>query len=417
MRLTILTVGSRGDVQPFLALGRVLADAGHAVDVATHPRFEPLAARVGLSFTPLAEGRISEGPQTEEGRRWLEGSGRRAPSWVGYLQDARTVARHRLADALRACRDADAIIASDLATLLGWQMAEHFDRPLVRAGLNLPVVTRGWHSPAANAVRQGLWWTARPWLDGVRRDVGLPSLPGSDPVVDLHRRRTLTLRAYSPAVGAVPAPGRDWIHVTGYWFLDQRLDPVASPALDAFIAAGPRPVCIDFGSMLDDDPDRTTELAIAALGRTGHRGVLIRGRYRRGSAGLPATIFAVDAVPHDWLFARCAAVVHHAAAGTTAAALRAGIPSVPVPHMPDQARWARRIHRLGAAAAPIPRSRLTADALAAGIAAVTGDPTFGARAASLSAQVRAQNGTARALEILERELDQPARAGRLRVAV
>ncbi len=152
MRVTILTLGTRGDVQPFLAFGLELERAGYRVYLATHPKFEPLVQRVGLGFEPLAEDRLSEGAatstSTSEGRRWMESDSRRLPLWVGYIRDARSVARRRLADALRACQSSEAIIASDLATLLGWQMSEHYGVPLVSARSEPADIAYGWLPPA-----------------------------------------------------------------------------------------------------------------------------------------------------------------------------------------------------------------------------------------------------------------------------
>jgi UDP:flavonoid glycosyltransferase YjiC (YdhE family) len=120
----------------------------------------------------------------------------------------------------------------------------------------------------------------------------------------------------------------------------------------------------------------------------------------------------VGAIDHAWLFPRCAAAVHYASVGTTAAALRAGIPSVPIPHMTDQFLWARRVHDLGVAAAPIPRRRLTAERLAEAVRAATGDDAMRRRAVVLGEQIRAEDGVARAVEAFERPVaaGQPALA-------
>lgn len=408
MKLTLLTIGSRGDVQPFLALGRALADAGHEPRIATHPHFGPLVGRAELEFAPIAEGAISAGPQSAESERWIRSRSRYLPTWVGYLQDARSVASERLSDALAACADGDAIIASDLATIVGWQMAEHFGRPLIRVNLNLPAGGRSMRGPVPRAVRAAAWRAARVWLNGVRGTVGLPALPAADPIRALDRGRAPVLRAYSPVVGSVPSAGRDWIHLTGYWYSDVRLDPDPSPELAAFISSGPPPVCLDFGSMLDADPSATTRLVVTALQRAGRRGVLIRGRYRASDVELPETILGIEAAPHDWLLKRCSAVVHHAGAGTTAAVLAAGAPSVTVPHTADQRRWARRINALAVATAPIPRRDLSVDRLHAALTAATENPELSTNAALLGATVRGEDGVGEALRVIDHHLDSAA---------
>ncbi|MGO9957394.1 MAG: glycosyltransferase [Solirubrobacteraceae bacterium] len=405
MRITILTVGSRGDVQPFLALGLGLERAGHRVRLATHLRFEPYVTRTGLEFAPLAEGRLSEGPTTEEGRRWLEGGSKRLPSWVGLLRDVQTIARERLSDAIAACTGADAVVTSDLATLLGWQMSEQLGLPLVRARLTQPMrLADATPGPIAATVRQAIWLAARAWLTAVRRDVGLSAPPRRDPLTTLDRRRALVVYALSPSVFGTVSGGAGWREVTGYWFLDRGLDPDPPAALTDFLASGAAPVCIGFGSMLDADPVATTAMAVDALRRAGRRGVLLRGQYGLQGTELSCDVIALDWVSHDWLFPRCAAIVHHASAGTTAAALRAGVPSVPIPHMSDQFKMARLVHQIGAGTAPIPRRRLSEQRLYEAISAATADATMHDRAAALGEQIRAEDGVGRAVTVIERYL-------------
>ena len=166
MRVAVLTVGSRGDVQPFVAFGSALRQAGHEVRVCTHSRFEPLVRGRGLDFHALAEGALSRGQETEEGRRWADRGSRRMPTWVGLLRDARSVAPQRMRDADAGTADADVIVATNLTQVLGWQLARERGVPLVRTLLNAPAywMSRRTSRPAAAAVRQAAWLAARPWL-------------------------------------------------------------------------------------------------------------------------------------------------------------------------------------------------------------------------------------------------------------
>lgn len=418
MRVTILTLGSRGDVQPFLAFGLGLASAGHEVCVATHLKYKPLVDRVGLEFAPLAEGRLSAGPSTIEGRRWMERGSRRLPTWVGFVKDARSVARRRLSDAIEASKRADAIVASNLATLLGWQMADRFGVPLVRVRLNPPRSRAGRpNGPVAAGARQAAWLAARPWLQSVRHDVGLPPPPRRQPFAELDRRELLVLYPCSPTVTAKPARAGDHVNITGYWFLERDLDQSPPVELFEFLDAGPPPVCVGFGSMLDSDPAATAGSAIDALRRAGARGILLAGQYGLRAGDVPEDIFVLDSVSHHWLFPRCSAVVHHAAAGTTAAALRAGVPSVPVPHMSDQFTWARRIHELGVSTPPMRRRELSADRLHKAIAIASTDRAMRRRAADLGERIRAEDGVARAVELFDRHVAPEARSRAARALV
>jgi sterol 3beta-glucosyltransferase len=407
VRVSILTVGSRGDVQPLVALGVGLRAAGHEVLVATHPRFASLVAHHDLAFAPLAEGRVSQGADTEEGRRWIESGSRRLPAAVGLLRDARSVARERLAGAVRACEDADTIVAANLAIVLGWQVASLRGVPLVRAFIGPPVWMMGRRSTRrlAPIVRQAGWLAARPWLNAVRRDaLGAGPLGLREPLADLDRRREPALLAFSGAVLSPPPGLGDWFEVTGYWFLDGAGDPAPPEVLRDFLAAGPPPVAISFGTMIGGSAAATISLVSVALEHAGCRGVLIGTAEHEDGRRLAPHLCSIGSIDHAWLFSQCAAAVHHGAVGTTAATLRAGIPVVAVPHMTDQFTWARRVHELGVGPPPIRRSELTAARLAEAIRIATGDQRMRERAAALGERISQEDGVARAVQTFERRI-------------
>jgi sterol 3beta-glucosyltransferase len=400
MTITILAVGSRGDFDPLLAFGTALAEQGHEVRLATHPKFESRVGAAGIGFAPLAEGEVSKGLESEQGRRWLQRGSRRMPTAVALIQDARSVARRRLEDALSACEGSEAIVAGELGLLLGWQMSQRYRVPLVRVRLSPP--PRFAQRPAAGVVRQAVWLALRLWLGSVRRQVGLEQLPMREPLGELDANGTLELRAYSPAVMPSDGAASGARQATGYWFLESSLDPEPPEELRRFIDQGTPPVCVGFGSMDTADPAAMRELIVQAL--DGRRGVLVGDPHSDGAADLPGSVFAVGAVDHGWLFERCAAAVHHGGAGTTAAALRAGVPSVIVPHMLDQRAWAQRLQELGASPAPIPRRKLSAQRLREGIAAAADDPGFARRTTALREQIAEEDGIANALDAFRAHL-------------
>jgi UDP:flavonoid glycosyltransferase YjiC (YdhE family) len=414
VRVTIITIGSRGDVQPHVALGMGLHAAGHEVTVATHPRFGSLLAGLPLTFAPVVEGAVSRGSETEEGRRWAEKDSRKLPAWVGFLRDGKSVAHRRLADALEACDDAEAIVVSAPATLLGYQLAELKGVPLVRAyAAPLGAAFAAGADPSAtqklgakiggSAVRQAMWLCARPWVNAARRDVlSLPPLPVREFYDTFDRRRVPLLYGFSPAVFAPEGLG-DWVHVTGYWFLDAPTAWEPPARLIEFLAEGPPPVFVGFGTMIDGDPKATTAVVVDALARAGQRGILqVQGGVQDGD--LPRDVLAIDDVLHDWLFARVAAAVHHGGAGTTGTALRAGLPSVLVPFFADQPFWARRVHELGVGPPAIPRKRLSAERLAQAIRIAATDPRMRERAQALAEHIGAEDGVARAVDAIERHV-------------
>jgi UDP:flavonoid glycosyltransferase YjiC (YdhE family) len=208
------------------------------------------------------------------------------------------------------------------------------------------------------------------------------------------------LYGYSPHV--IPPPP-DWgadTHVTGYWFLDPPSGWTPPPALHEFLAAGPPPVYVGFGSMSSRNPQATAKLVLDALGAAGQRAVLLAGWSGLRPADLPDSVLMVDSVPFAWLFPRMAAVVHHGGAGTTAAGLRAGVPSIVVPFFGDQPYWGRRVAELGVGPAPIPRKRLTVEVLAGAIDRAVTDPVLRRRAAELGVRIRVEDGVARAVGVV-----------------
>ena len=237
--------------------------------------------------------------------------------------------------------------------------------------------------------------------------LGLETLPLLEPFGDLDRQQQLLLYAYSAAVAPPPPDWGKWIEVTGYWFLDRPTDWRPPPALAAFLDEGPPPVCIGFGSMTNRDPTELARTVARALDLTGQRAVVLTGWGGLPPGELPREIFAIDSVPHDWLFPRVAAVVHHGGAGTTAAGLRAGVPTIIVPFFADQFFWGKRVFDLGVGPRPIPRKRLDADTLATAIWAATTDPDMHGRASALSERIRAEDGVARAVATFERHMQRP----------
>ena len=236
-----------------------LQRAGHAVRICTHPEFRELVTGQGLDFAPLAAGALSRGTRPRRGGAGRNGSRAGCRRGWASIRDARSVAHERMRDAAAGCRDAEVIVATNLTQVLGWQLARERGVPLVRALLNAPAywMSRRTNRPAAAAVRQGAWLAARPWLNRVRREaLGLGPLPLREPIGRLDRERQLALYPFSPSVFPKPAGWGDWTEVTGYWFLDARVDPEPPEDLRAFVEAGPPPVCMGFATQLDPDPSR-----------------------------------------------------------------------------------------------------------------------------------------------------------------
>lgn len=194
----------------------------------------------------------------------------------------------------------------------------------------------------------------------------------------------------------IPKP-QDWgnhIDIAGFYFLNLASNFTPDPELAAFLAAGPPPVYIGFGSIVVEDPDALTRTIFEAVAATGVRALVSKGWGGLGadSMGVPDNIYMLGNVPHDWLFEHVSAVCHHGGAGTTAAGIKAGKPTVVVPFFGDQPFWGAMVARAGAGPDPIHNKSLDAEKLAEAIR-VAMKPETQQRAKELGAKIREEQGT------------------------
>ena len=411
MNVTLITVGGRGDVQPIVALACGLKAAGHNVTVATNPNFEELVGSYGLTLAPVG-GDPLLALQQEEGQEWLETT----DDPVGFVRRLYEVARPMLdgilRDSMTACSGADAVVATPLA-LGGPHAAEGLGIPCVSAMLQPSYPTRTFPSPVAStairlggaynylthiAVEQLIWLCFRRSINRwrVRCDVGLS--PITWPV---ERRRHPHLCAFSELVVPRPWDWPRWVRPTGYWFVDSPSGWTPPNELSDFLASGEPPVCIGFGSMKGRAPEALSRLVVAAVQRAKLRAVLLTGWGGLTPGDYTDDILALPAVPHDYLFPRVAAVVHHGGAGTTAAALRAGVPSLALPFALDQTFWGERIAMLGVGPAPSRQAELSVARLAANLDAAVRGHRYRAVSAEIGARLRAEDGVGRAVATFE----------------
>lgn len=417
MKITILAVGTRGDVQPYIALGLGLRAAGHAIRIAAASNFEQFIRSYGLEYVRL-EGNFRELMEADTMQQFMA---RRNP--VHVYREMTQMLRHILecfaADSWQACQNADAVIFSTIA-VTGYHVAEKLGIPSCWAPLQPISRTRAFPSvifPISDhrsgtlnwlthlMEEQLTWQPSRNFVNQWRKDfLGLKPYPFSGPNALLEKKHYPIVYGYSPTVLPKPADWGDWIHVVGYWFLERPANWQPPTDLVDFINAGKPPVYIGFGSMNNREAIDMTRVVVEAVTLAKARAVLATGWGSLVAANLPDTIYQVDAIPHDWLFPQMAAAVHHGGAGTTAAALRAGIPSVTIPHFMDQPFWGRRVFDLGVGPQPLQRKRLTAERLAQTITMTINDQAMKQRATALADQINAEDGIAKAVELMTRYL-------------
>jgi UDP:flavonoid glycosyltransferase YjiC (YdhE family) len=400
MRIDILAIGSLGDVEPYVALGLGLQKVGHHVRIVTLDGFERFVRGRGLDHLSILGSR-EEIEDSAAARDWVAFRAGGTGLLRGLANLANSLIEAGIASYWHACRDVEAIIVSPLALVLGGaSIAERLRAPLIRAE-PMPFARCDWEARSnLLAIFRLLFWSKlRRRTNAARRKVlALPPLPLlREPFGAMDRKRIPLLAAYSPTVVPRPPHWGDWIHITGYWFLDTPAEWLPPSGLVDFLRSGPPPVFVGFGSLPFPNPEATTTLVLRALARAGRRGILVAGGSKMPTGKLSDDVFAIDFVPYDWLFPQVCAAVHQGGAGVTGAVLRASLPSVVVPVFGDHVFWAQRVFQLGAAPRPIPAKQLTEDALAGAIRATAGKEVRG-RAAALGEQIRGEDGVARAVE-------------------
>jgi len=252
-------------------------------------------------------------------------------------------------------------------------------------------------------LEQVVWWTYGKVINRFRREtLGLPPQTARENAADWQSLPVLL--GYSPSVVPPPADWPSNVHTTGYWFLDDDAGWTPPARLLDFLAAGEPPVCIGFGSMGGRERGAWQRLLMEAIAKSGRRAIMLAGWAGLAGGDLPDSVLELEAAPHGWLFPRMAAVVHHGGAGTTAAAFRASVPQVVVPHLADQPFWGKRVQRLGVGPRPIPRPKLTLNNLSAAMRAAATDAGMQRRAADLSELVRGEDGVSAAVGLIENNL-------------
>lgn len=421
MNIFVVTLGSRGDVQPYVALGKGLAAAGHRVTVCTCERFADFITAHGLDYGYMNNDLLAL-VDTDAGRGAMEDSSgviKWAKTAIKLAGQVKPIQRQMLKDTWTAAQTAhpDVVIYHPKA-FGSVSVAEKLGVPVLMA-LPLPVLvpTREMPNIVFPDWKLGGWYNQATYtlaLKGARAQYGSLLHEFREEVLDIPRqprsadelhttdgRPIPVLHAYSAHVSPRPADWPDSAYVTGYWFLDR--DEAWQPPADlqAFLAEGDPPVYVGFGSMAGRDPRRVTRLVVGALQQAGVRGIIATGWGGLTADELPESIFKIEEAPHDWLFPRVAAVVHHGGAGTTAAGLRAGRPTLICPFMADQPFWGKRVYELGVGPRPIPQKKLTVESLAAAIRTMVGDAAMRQKAVELGQKIQSEDGIGTAISIVE----------------
>jgi sterol 3beta-glucosyltransferase len=402
MKIIVATIGSRGDVQPYINLCQGLKTAGHDVHIASNPTLGPLAESHNVPFIPV--GRPVD--MGAEGARLLAKSFDNM--WIGMIRVMQLAARlieEAYPDVLEACRDADLIVTSDTGS--GIAEAEKLGKPWISVTLQparLPVIQDQPPGPVARAVG---------WLFGqlfvgptnkFRKRVGAPLVKDITTMMSL---RMIIL----PASSMVAPSNRKWakqVRQTGYWSARPIEGWRPSPDLLEFLKQGEKPIAVSLGVMSTSGKKakQSAQIVLDAIRKTGVRAILQGWDAETlKSLSAPSTIYCAGSMPHDWLFSQVSAVVHHGGFGTTAAGLRSGVPSIVIPHIIDQYYWGQRVFELGVGPRFISRGKLTAGKLSDAINQSLTNSNMRVKAAELGDAIcREPDGVTKAVKLIEKSI-------------
>ncbi|KAK3898512.1 sterol 3-beta-glucosyltransferase, partial [Staphylotrichum tortipilum] len=433
LRITCLTIGSRGDVQPYIALCKKLLAEGHHPRIATHEEFRPWIESHGIEYAfvggdpaELMELCIQNGTFTWA---FLKEANSKMRGWLDEL----------LATAWAACQGSDLLIESPSA-MAGIHIAEALGIPYFRAFTMPWTRTRAYpHAFIMPGQKMGgaynyvtyvmfenvFWKTTAHQVNRWRNaTLGLPSTS----LEKLQTNKVPFLYNFSPFVVPPPLDYSDWIRVTGYWFLDEGgAEWTPPPDLLEFIAAARRDdkkiVYVGFGSIIVPDPHKLTQDVIDAVLKADVRCILSKGWSDRSRSKknlsaepqsspspssstpeptLPPEIFTIQSAPHDWLFRQVDAAAHHGGSGTTGASLRAGVPTIIRPFFGDQFFFGSRVEDLGVG---ICLKKWGAHSFARALWEATNSERMIFKARVLGEQIRNENGVDAAVQCIYRDLE------------
>ena len=396
MKIIIVTIGSRGDVQPYINLGQGLRDAGHDVVLATNPTLCPLAEQHGLKTIPI--GRPVD--MGLEGTRLMEGSFDNM--WIGMVRVMQLGARlveEAYPDVLTACKNADLVVTTDTGS--GVAEAEKLGIPWISVTLQparLPLIQTGEPTLMEKIFGRTLGKLFIAPTNRFRKRVGAPPV---ESITTMLSKRMILLPVNSHVAPLNPK----WppqVRQTNYWYARPMEGWTPPPELLSFLAAGEKPIAVSLGVMGAAKARQSAQIVLEAVRKSGVRAILQGWEDVLKDLDVPPTIYFAGSMPHDWLFDQVSTVVHHGGFGTTAAGLRSGVPCIVIPHIIDQYYWGQRVFELGAGPKSFSRGQMNADKLAQSITTAMTDTGMRAKAAELGAAIRtAPDGVSEAVKWIE----------------
>ena len=417
MKIAITTVGTRGDLQPYIALGLGLKEAGHEVLIVSSKNEETFVKNYGLDFFSLSVDiqKLMDGEEVQE----MSKGNNPLKFILSHLKGSKKLKQLMVetqGEIWTACQFADIIIFHP-GMPLGFFIAQEKKRISVMANpfpviatsdypailfYTSPRLGRLWNKITHKIFEKIFWSLSKSsivefWTKTVMTNKNFSASPMRQQI----ESGMPVINGYSNLFFNQPNEWQSNIHTTGNWFIDKEPNFIPPTELSKFIENGEQPIYIGFGSMKDIKSFQTTlNIIKEALDITKQRAVIGLGWSKLSyNENIPGNIFLIESIPHTWLFPKMKTVIHHGGAGTTATGLRAGKPTIIIPHNADQPAWGQKVFELGVGSKPIKKTQLTADKLASAIN-FTQQANIITNANKLGQELRKENGVKNAVKII-----------------
>ncbi len=409
----MIAIGSTGDVRPYIILGQELQSRGHRVKLTAFETFRETAYEAGLGFAPLSG----------DASNFMSNIMKPGTNGFNYLSQLETslkdVAAILLKDIMAACEDAEAMICTFFGSMM-YSVAEKYHIPCIQTqyypmdyNANVPISSapllklgKAWNKATYKIGYLMISTLEKRYLSDWREENGMKERKvKSQPDYMVHGHTIPVLYALSPLLMPRPLSWGEHIHMTGFWQDQQTVDYTPPEDLIAFLNKGPAPIYVGFGSMVSGDMGKTLDIVLSGIRQAGVRAVLLKGWGGKTELKNDKNLYIGEYIPHEWLFENVQAVVHHGGAGTTAAGLRAGKPTLVVPFGGDQPFWGSRVRALGCGPKPIRRTNLTEEKLAEALSELVENGAYKVAAGELGERLKSETGTANAADVIEHEVE------------